>query len=254
MELKKRLEEEYRIEEERRRVERVAIYDQYCIRSYTPTDTPPASNTSPRSPSPSNLSHDTPPPSYTPPSPPTQSNPSQDTPPPSHTPPGSPTQSIPAQDTLKQTCTPPGGSPNPTIDYDKGVLFEERRGAENDSEHEKTVQYDLKHAETVEVVENFAAENQIEDKADIGDVEDSNEQIKEPLKPELGGLLEDIFKFVESGPKNNMEISIFKLEALKKLLNTDKFDELIETARASHEAKGRNDQEDLDDDDLVMEK
>ena len=64
-------------------------------------------------------------------------------------------------------------------------------------------------------------------------------------------LFEDISKFIESGPENNREISIFKLEALKKLLNTHKFDELIETARAFQEAKSRNDQEDLyDDEDL----
>ena len=44
-------------------------------------------------------------------------------------------------------------------------------------------------------------------------------------------ITEDVIKFIESGPKDHINITIFKLEALKTLLKSEKFDDQIQTAK-----------------------
>jgi hypothetical protein len=63
----------------------------------------------------------------------------------------------------------------------------------------------------------------------------------------MKSVTEDIMKFVESGPVGNIDITIYKLEALKDLLKTDQFDELIQSANQTKDFYEKKKQEDAED-------
>ena len=68
-------------------------------------------------------------------------------------------------------------------------------------------------------------------------------------------LVDDIIKFSETKPGEDIDTMIFKLEALKDLLKTDNFDELIENAKEvqSTIAKRKEDQEADDFEDYLVD-
>ena len=80
-----------------------------------------------------------------------------------------------------------------------------------------------------------------DDKADIESKETDAEMW-------MKSITEDIVKFVESGPVGNIEITIFKLEALKNLLKTDEFDELIQSAKQTKDFLEKKKEGDAEDD------
>ena len=63
---------------------------------------------------------------------------------------------------------------------------------------------------------------------------DSNKDAanSEAVNTELESITAAIIEFYKAPPENNLEIMIFKLESIKNLLKTDKFDEMIASAKA----------------------
>jgi hypothetical protein len=78
------------------------------------------------------------------------------------------------------------------------------------------------------------------EKKEVTSLDDSNETEAEPIKTEVKSITEDMIKFINMEPVDNVELTIFRLESIKSMLKTDKFDELLETARATKEARDSN--------------